>query len=160
MKQNLIGHFKRLGKSHLLLGAHSLELLIRYYNKAVHILGKIFNTLLCLSLALSALEFERASDHTNGEDTHILGDACDDRSGTCACSAAHTCRDKYHIRSLENVRNLLAALLSGLFTDLRLAAGTLTSGYLLTYLYFMRCSGMSKYLLVSVDGNKLRAQNA
>ena len=58
VEQNLIRHLECLGKSHLLTVVHRLELFVGYDNKAVHILGKVFYTLLSLKLLLLALKLE------------------------------------------------------------------------------------------------------
>ena len=160
VEQNLIRHLECLDKSHLLTVVHRLELFVGYDNKAVHILGKVFYTLLSLKLLLSALKLERTGDNTDGEYAHILGDSCNYGSGACARSSAHSGSDEYHIRALERVGDNIAALFSRFLAYFRSAACALTLCQLFADLDLVRCAGMSKYLLVRIDSNKLCAEHA
>ena len=113
-----------------------------------------------LKLLLSALKLERTGDNTDGEYAHILGDSCNYGSGACARSAAHSGSDEYHIRALERVGDNIAALFSRFLAYFRSAACALTLCQLFADLDLVRCAGMSKYLLVRIDSNKLCAEHA
>ena len=79
----------------------------------------------CLGLlgAQLALERERPRDDADGERAELAADLGDDRRAARAGAAALAGGDEDHVRALERLLQLVAALLRGGEADLRVGAG-------------------------------------
>src|SRR5207245_2020292 len=79
------------------------------------------------------------------------------RRGAGPGAAAHASGQKNHVRSAQQLGQLLLALLGRLAPDGRVAAGAQTAGQLLAYVDFDLGLRLGQCLQVSVDGDELDA---
>ena len=110
--------------------------------------------------AALALKGEGLGNHTDGEDTHIVGDAGNNGSRTGAGAAAHTGRDIYHIGTAQHRGDLIFAFLRCLFALHGVAAGTLPAGQLITDVQLVRGIGKTQGLIIGIDRDKFHAAHA
>ena len=79
--------------------------------------------------------------------------------GGCARAgaAAHTGGDEHHVRLLQGLADLVAALLGGLAADLGIGARALSAGQLFADLQLIVGAGSVQRLLVRIHGDKIDA---
>ncbi len=108
MIQNIICERERFGERGFFI-RETEQVLVWNNDQRVHNLLKGFDTLFRLLHALAALKLERLSDNTNSQNTKLTRGLRDNWSRASACTAAHTSRDKAHMRTSEMINDLLNA---------------------------------------------------
>src|SRR5690606_18433651 len=107
--------------------------------------------------ALLALEQEGLRHDADRERTQLTGDLGDDRRRARAGSATHAGRDEDQVRAFQCVRDLLAALLDRLTTDLRPGTCAEPARQLLADLDLELCARQLERLRIRVDADELDA---
>ncbi len=153
LTQYIISNFKCISKGNFLFG-HILQTFIRDDNQGIHVLLQRFDTGVCLLHTLLALKRERTGDNAYRQNAHLAGNLCNDRRTASAGAAAHTGCDEYHMCAFQSGRNLLAALLRCLTTDLRLGTCALSLRQLCADLNFNRRFRAVQCLFIRIDCNK------
>ena len=92
---------------------------VRDDDERVDLVAQALDAVRGLARAALALERERARDDADGERAELLGELGDDRRGAGAGAAALAGGDEDHVRALERLAQLVAALLGGLVADRR-----------------------------------------
>ncbi len=80
-----------------------------------------------LRAAALALERERPGDHTDGQCAQLAGDTGDDGRPAGPGPAALTGGDEHHVRTAEQLFDLILGVLGGLAADFRVRPGPETS---------------------------------
>ena len=74
---------------------------------------------------LTSLKRKRYSHYSDGQDIHFLRHLSNRRTGSRACSAAHSCRQKQHLRAIvQRIVNIFATCLCIFVRFLRIASGS------------------------------------
>ena len=133
---------------------------VRNDNERVNVLVELVDAGQSLLEALLALERERTGNNADGQDAHLAGDLCNDRSCAGAGAAAHAGGDEYHVGACERCCDLLLALLGSLAADLRVRACALTLGQLLADLDLGAGLREVQRLHIRVYRNKFNALHA
>jgi hypothetical protein len=102
---------------------HLQQPVVRDDDERVDLLAQLPDPALGLIGALAALEPERPGDDADGERSQLACDLGDDRRRAGAGAAALARRDEHHVRALQRLLQLVAALGGGLEPDRRVCAG-------------------------------------
>ena len=102
---------------------HLQETVVLDHDQRVDLLGELADALLGLLGAAASFERERPRDDTHGQGSETARDLRNDRCATGTCSAALAGGDEHHVRALERLLDLVAALLSRVPADGRIRAG-------------------------------------
>ena len=156
LAQHVISNLKSIGEGDLLIGS-VLQTLVGNDDKGVHLAAQLFNTLLGSGHTAASLKTERLGDNTHGQYAQFTGNFCHNGRRAGTRTAAHTGRDKDHIRLFQRLGDLVAAFLGSLAAHFGIGACTLTAGQLFTDLDFIVCTGCVQCLLICVDRNKVNA---
>ena len=76
------------------------NLVIRDNDQSIHAVTQLLNTGHRIVHTGLCFKAERLGYNTDGQDSFVLGELCDNRSRTGSGSAAHTAGNKYHICSV------------------------------------------------------------
>ncbi|CAN4034292.1 DUF2262 domain-containing protein, partial [Dysosmobacter welbionis] len=137
-----------------------LQPLVGDDDQGVHLVLQLRDAGLCLLHPPAALKPEGLGDHRHGEDVHLLGDLRHDGGAASAGTAAHASSDEHHIRVLQCLGDLAAALLRALAAHLGVGSGALTVGQLFADLDLIGGAGYVQRLLVGIDRHKVHALGA
>ena len=119
--QHIIRHCKALAHGERLIETDE-QTLIRNNYEGINIFFQCLNAALSLSHFLLTLECERLGDNCDRQDPEFLSDLRNDGSRTGTGTAAHTCGNEDHVRTLECIADLIAVFLRGLSADFRTVA--------------------------------------
>ena len=93
--------------------------------QSIHVLRNFFNAIKCLQDFSFTFEDEWNGNDADSQYTHILSDACNDRSSTRSGTTAHSGSDEDHLRTVaQHVLDIIFALLSSHHSPFRLVACT------------------------------------
>ena len=159
LPQHIVGNLETVGKGNLLVG-HMLNAVVGNNYQGVHLALQLFNAGLRLLHPAAALKPEGLGHHAHGQNPHFLGGLGHDGGRAGAGTTAHAGGDEHHVRVLQGLGYLTAALLGGLAAHLRIAAGALSVGQLLANLNLIGGYGLVEYLLVRIDCDKIHACHA
>ena len=159
LEKNVVSDLESVLEGELLIG-RVLEAIVRDDKKGVNLRKKVCDTLVSLIHAALALKAEGLGDYADGEYALLARDLGNYGTGAGSGAAAHTSGDEYHVGILENLGDIVAALLGGLFTYLGVGACALTVGQLFADLYLFIGSGKAERGLIGVEGNEGRSLGA
>ena len=146
-----------MGKSNVAISVSLFQSLVRNDDERVDVVAESDDALLSLDHSLSALECERFCYDTDREDAHFLSRFRYNGSRACACAAAHTCRNEYHVRAANDILNVLDALFGRRFAYRRIGACAVTFRDLFAD-GDLRCRARrEEHLLVAVDRNEVNS---
>ena len=121
--QNLVGALKTLLDGDVRVGIHVADALVVDDEQGVDVLPHLGHALQRLDNLVFLLKEERDGHDANGEDALFLGDARHHGGCSCACSTAHSGRNKHHLRAIvEQVLNLFGVVDGRLLPPLGVAA--------------------------------------
>ena len=129
-------------------------MLVGNNDESIYTLTQFLDSLLGKAKLLFAFESEWCGNYCNRQGIAALGDFGNYCSGTCSCSASHTCRNEDHISVLKLFLDFLFAFLGSLLTYFRLTTGTKTACKLLTYGDSGLGIGALQCLDISIQSNK------
>ena len=116
---------ERFLNAHVRVGVDVADAFIVDDEQRVHVLAHLLHTLQRLYDFQTLLEEEGDGDHADGQQTHRLGYACDERGGTGSGSASHARCDEHHLRAVaEHLLYLVRVFACFLKADGRIAAGS------------------------------------
>ena len=118
-------------------------------------LASVVDAGLGLAGALAALEAERLGDHAHGEGAQLPGDLGDDRRGAGAGAAALAGGDEDHVGALEDLPDLVPALLGRRPAHFGVGAGAEAPGDLAADVQLHVGVAHEQGLRVGVDGDEL-----
>ena len=104
--ENFISHLESFQQGRLFLYRFQ-KLVIRYDNQRIHIFLEEFYSQFSMLTSFSAFESERLCYYTYSKYAHILRCLCDYRSCSCTCPAAHAACNEYHIRTCNELLQIL-----------------------------------------------------
>src|SRR5829696_134903 len=137
------------------------QLLVGDDDERVDLLAQALHALLGLAAALGALEGEGTRDDAHGEGADLLlGDLGDHRGGAGARSAALAGGHEHHVRALERLLDLVAALVGRAVADLGVRAGAQAARELVADLQLVVGVAHLQRLRVGVDRDELDALQA
>ena len=134
-----------------------LEAVIGDDDQGVHLAPQILNALLRLHHPAAALKAKGLGHHAHGEDPLLLGSLRHNGGRAGAGAAAHAGGDEHHVRILQGLADLAAALLRRLAAHLRVGARALSVGQLLADLNLILRAGDVQRLLVRIHRHKVHA---
>ncbi len=156
LAENIIGNLKGIGKCNFLIGS-VLEPLIRDNNQRIHLSPQLLNTALGLLHPAAALEAKGLCHNANCQNIQLFCQFRHNGSRSGASAAAHAGGNKHHVRLLQSLGYLIAALLRRFTPHLRVRTCALSMGQLLTNLYFIRRAGNIQRLFVRIYSHKVHA---
>ena len=159
LAQHVVGDLKGVGEGHLLLRG-VLEPVVGDDDQGIHLAPQVLDALLRLHHPAAPLEGEGLRHHTHGQDALLLGGLGYDGGRAGAGAAAHAGGDEDHVRVLQGLGDLTAALLRALAAHLGVRPGPLAVGQLLPDLDLILRAGHVESLLVRVDHHKVNARDA
>ena len=118
-------------------------------------LFKICDAALGLLGTITSLKAKRLRDNTYSQRAYLTCTLRNNWSGTCTGTAAHSSRNKDHIRTIECLKDLIPAFLCSLFTNFRTCPGPKTARELLADLHALWCHGMKQCLRIRIHRNEL-----
>ena len=130
LTQDVIRDLKSVGQRDLLVGG-KLQPVVRDDEQRVDLAQQLVDTDHSLIHATLALELEGLGDDADGQDAGLAGDVRDRGRRARAGAAAHAGGDEDHVRILQTLGDIVAALLGAALADIGIAAGALTMGQLL-----------------------------
>ena len=89
-----------------------------------------------------------------------MSQVCNDWGRARARAAAHTGRDKDHVRTLQALGDSCPGLLGRFLADVRLGAGAHAAGQLFTDLKLVGALGLVEVLLIGIDSDKIHTGDA
>ena len=116
LPEHVVGHAERVDDRGLLLD-HLQQAVVLDHDQRLEPVAQALDSLLCLLRALPALEVERLRDDADRERSELAAELGDDRRAARAGAAALAGGDEDHVRALERLLQLVAALLRGGETD-------------------------------------------
>mgnify|MGYP000929953377 CR=1 FL=1 len=159
LAQDVIGNLESVGEGNLLIG-RVFQALVGNDDKAVDLAAQLLDTLLGLRHTLTSLESERLRDDADSQHALLTRDLRHDGGRAGAGAAAHAGGDEHHVRVLERLADLVAALLGRLASDIGVRARALSVRQLLADLNLISGTRRGQCLLVRVDGDELHALDA
>jgi len=156
LMQHIIGDLKRISERDLLI-CGIFKTVVWNYKQRIDPAEQLLDAHICLIHAALALELERLCHDADREYSGLARNFRHDGSRTGAGAAAHTGSDKHHIRILNRLGDVVAALLRRALADVGIGSRALSAGHLFAYLNLLIGIGDSESLLISVDGDKLHA---
>src|SRR5699024_6029831 len=126
-------------------------------DQRVHLGPQRIDTGVGLHTAATALEGERAGDHTDGQRAERAGDLGHHRSTTGASTTALTGGDEDHVCAADDLFDLLGVVLSRLLADLWVGAGAQPPGQLSSDVELDVGVAHQQCLGIGVDGDELHA---
>ena len=159
LAQDVIGDLKCVGEGDLLIG-RVFQALVGNDDKAVDLAAQLLDALLGLRHTLTPLESERLRDDADSQHALLTRDLRHDGGRAGAGAAAHAGGDEHHVRVLERLADLVAALLGRLASDIGVRARALSVRQLLADLNLISGTRRGQCLLVRVDGDELHALDA
>ena len=143
------------------VGAEVLqELVVVDHDERIDVLGELGDSRLGVDHVALALEAEGLGHHGYGQRAGLAGDLGDDRGRAGAGAAAHAGGDEHHVGALEQLLDVIAALLSSLAPLVGVAAGTEAAGQLDADLDLALGGGLLQGLRIGVDGDELDSRDA
>jgi hypothetical protein len=122
--QHVVRGSKRFIERYL-IAKHLHELVVRYNDQRVDMLGERIETFLRNALPL-AFEREWFRDHGNGEDAELSCDFCNHWCRAGPRSAAHPGRKKQHVCATQQIEYPITIFDRGLSSHIRIGAGAQT----------------------------------
>ena len=102
--------------------------LVVHYQQRVYVLAHLVHTLQRLDNLLFLLKVERYRHHTHCQQSHLLGDACHQRSSTSTSATTHACCHEHHLRAIaQQLPDILEALLALALSLFRIATSAKAS---------------------------------
>ena len=119
--QHVVGMGKGLVLRHI-VAQHVEQFFIEHDDQGVHIGFQFRQACVGIGCAAAAFKLERLGDHTDGQNTHFLGDTCNHGRGTGAGAAAHAGGDEQHVCASNGVADVVHRQFSGVTAFVRFAA--------------------------------------
>ena len=156
LAQHIVCDLKSVGKGDLLIGC-MLEPLVWNDNERVDLGLEFIDARFRLRHAAAAFKAEGLRHNADGQNARLARDLGNDGRAARAGAAAHAGGDEDHIRVLQRLGDLVAALFGALAADLRIRACALTVRQLLADLDLIGSGGNIERLLICVDCDKIHA---
>ncbi len=119
LPEDVVRHAEGIDDGGLLLD-HLEQAVVLDHDQRVDSVAKLVDAVLRLVRALASLESERPRDDSNGQRPDLLAELGDDRRAAGARATAFTGGDEDHVGTFQRFLQLVAALLRGGKTDLRI----------------------------------------
>ena len=142
------------------LGDHLQQTVVGDHDQRIHPLLQVDHAHFGVLHALLALKQEGLSDHGDGQAVQIPGDLGHDGSRARTRASTHTGGDKYQIRALDRLSDLLTAFLRGTAAHIRNRARAKTLSQFFTDLNGGAGLAHGQRLTIGIDGDKFHTLQA
>ena len=110
--ERIVGFLK--SRENVEVGIYFAQTLVVDDEEGIYVFGDFLHAIEGLVNFAISLKEEGNSDDADRQDAHVFGFACNNRCGTCACTAAHAGCNEDHLRSVvEHLADFLHAFLGG-----------------------------------------------
>jgi len=120
-------HVVGMGKGFFLpnvVTQHVEQLFIEHHDQRIDVGFEFCKAVIGVLHAPATFPFERLGHHADGEDAHLLGDACDHGCGARSRAPAHAGRDEQHVGARNRIADVIHRGFGGVACLLGLAART------------------------------------
>ena len=156
LAQDIVGEAERI-RNRCLLVDDLQQAVIRNRDDRVDVLLQLLDARLRLLLAQTSFKREGACDDANGQSADLTRALGDDGRRARARAAAHASGHEDHVRTLQRLQDVVAALFRRLLADLGTRTRTEATRKFLADLDAFRRHCVQKSLRVRVDSDELHA---
>ena len=138
--QNRISRAEGVDDSQRTIFRQLHQVVIFYGNQRVHIRLHFNYALVRDFLLAAALEFKRHRHNSNRQNSELLSNLRDNRRGSRPCTAAHSRRNKNHIRAENRIFQAFDVIFRRHLAKSSVASGAVTLRKIFAYLHNFYCA--------------------